>query len=370
MREVSPKWDPGYEQEPRPLSGCRDSMGPRKEDLMCGRWEGVLMVATMLLASCSNEASEGVPKPKPAVQRDVSAPLPTGDTGAIDLASLRGRITFGVGTDIDTTEVYVVGADGSALAQLTDNDAADFDPSWSPDGSRIAFRSQRDGNDEIYVMDADGSHPRNVTRDPAADWGPEWSADGRWIAFNSGRDSNRDLHGFVVDPEGKRLRSLGDLFVEYPSWSPDGKRIAFMSQTYEAAGGNYEIFVMSADGSDVTRLTNFIGDDGWPAWSPDGTRIAFTSIRDDCRYSRARDCETIDDLGEYHTLYVMNPDGSELTRISKVFGQFPVWSPDGKYIAFTPAPDGIYVMRPDGSDLTLIPTDGLPAEPEMPDWTY
>jgi TolB protein len=172
-----------------------------------------------------------------------------------------------------------------------------------------------------------------------------------------------------LDPQGNNLRSLGDLFVEHPSWSPDGKRIAFMSQTFEAAGGNHEIFVMNADGSGVTRLTNFEGVDGSPPWSPHGTKIAFTSIRDDCRYSKAKDCEIIDDLGEYRTLYVMNPDGSDLTQISKVFGQFPVWSPDGEYIAFTPAPDGIYVMRPDGSDLTLIPTEGLPAEPEMPDWT-
>ncbi|HET6770355.1 MAG TPA: hypothetical protein VFH75_01780 [Actinomycetota bacterium] len=335
---------------------------------MSPTWKGPLLVAGVLLASCTSGASNvETPGQRPA-PRDRAADLPTGDTGAINLSSLEGRIAFGVGTDIVSTEVYAVNANGSGLIRLTRNDVADFDPSWSPDGSRIVFRSQRDGNDEIYVMRENGSGARNITHNPAVDWGPEWSADGQWIAFNSGRDSNRDLHGFVVDPRGNQLRSLGDLFVEYPSWSPDGKRIAFMSQTYEAAGGNYEIFVMNADGSDVTRLTNFIGVDGWPAWSPDGTRIAFTSIRDDCRYSKAKDCETIDDLGEYHTLYVMNSDGSDLSRISKVFGQFPVWSPDGEYIAFTPAPDGIYVMRPDGSDLTLIPTEGLPAEPEMPDW--
>jgi Tol biopolymer transport system component len=332
-------------------------------------WEGALAAAAILLTACSSDASGGRTSQAPRERLETAVSLPDGDTGAIDLASLEGRIAFGVGLDMDTTEVFVVHADGSGLTQLTRNNVADFDPSWSPDGRQIVFRSQRDGNDEIYVMKADGNRPRNLTHEPATDWGPEWSADGRWIAFNSGRDSSRDLHGFVMDIEGGHLRSLGDLFVEYPSWSPDGKRITFMSQTWEAAGGNYEIFVMNSDGSGVTRLTNFIGDDGWPAWSPDGTRIAFSSIRDDCRFSDDKDCEKTGDVGEFHTLYTMNADGSDLTRVSKVFGQFPVWSPDGGYIAFTPAPEGIYVMRPDGSDLTLIPTPGLIAEPEMPDWT-
>ena len=108
----------------------------------------------------------------------------------------------------------------------------DRGPFWSPDGSRIAFTSQRDRNDEIYVMDADGSNQRRLTNDPAQEW---WS-----------------------------------------SWSPDGSRIAFVSNR----DGNNEIYVMDADGSNQQRLTNNPAGDSIPSWSADGSRITFQSDRD------------------------------------------------------------------------------------------
>jgi Tol biopolymer transport system component len=291
-------------------------MSAQKEGRMGRRSAPILLSALLLLAACS---TAGEPR---TTHRAARAPLPTADTRAIDLASLEGRFVFGAGGDsLESTEVYTARADGSGLAQLTDNGIPDFDPSWSPDGSEIVFRRHHDGDDEIYVMSSDGSAPRNLTNDPAVDWGPEWSPDGRWIVFNSGRDSYRDLHGFVMTPEGRRLRRLADdLFIEYASWSPDGKKIAFSSQ------------------------------------------------RDDCAFTDRAGCQDLNDIGEFHTLYVMDADGSNQTRVSDVFGQFPVWSPDGELIAFTPAPGGIYVMRPNGSDLTLIAIDGLAGDPQMPDW--
>ena len=91
----------------------------------------------------------------------------------------------------------------------------------------------------------------------------------------------------------------------------------------------------------------------------------FSTQRDDCRSSNAADCLTTGDIGPWHTLYVMNADGSDQRRLTRTFGQFAVWSPDGQYILFAPFLD---VIRADGTGLIRLPVQGAPTEPEMPDW--
>jgi Tol biopolymer transport system component len=284
----------------------------------------------------------------------------------IDVSSLDGRIVFSSATD----DVYVIDADGSGLQRVTRSGDLDFDPTWSPDGRRIAYRHQT-GDDlttELFVIGTDGSRPHNLTRsDGVADWGPDWSPDGSWIAWNSDRDEpdGGTLHGFVMRPNGSGIRPITNrVWVEYPTWSPDGSAIAFMAQTPEGTD-NYEIFTINVDGTGLKRLTHSPGSDGWPAWSPDGRRIVFSSVRDDCAYSEAEDCLTTGDIGPYHTLYIMGSDGSGERRLNRTFGQFSAWSPDGAYILFAPY---LNVIRPDGTGLTRIPVEGLPGEPEMPDW--
>ena len=132
-------------------------------------------------------------------------------------------------------------ADGSGQTRLTYDPEPDFRPSWSPDGRRIAFDSFRDENSEVYVMNADGSGQTRLTNHPAHDFGPSWSPDGGRIAFASERDGN----SFASDHDG-----------------------------------NVEIYVLNADGSGQTRLTDNPAYDDTPSWSPDGGRIAFASERD------------------------------------------------------------------------------------------
>lgn len=120
-------------------------------------------------------------------------------------------------------------ADGSGVTRLTDNDAGDWSPDWSPDGRRIAFTSDRNGNRDIYVMDADGSGATRLTDNDAVDHAPDWSPDGQRIAFHSGRDENWDI--YVMNPDGSDIARLTDNDAEdgSPAWSPGGQRIAFSS---------------------------------------------------------------------------------------------------------------------------------------------
>ena len=163
----------------------------------------------------------------------------------------------------DGGHIRVVNADDSGLTSLTTGRY----PEWSPDGERIAFYSSRSGSSEIHVMDADGSDIAQITsygsrlRDPGP---PSWSPDGRRIAFTSDKDDRgRAPQIYVMDADGSDVVQLTNhpSGNGVPSWSPDGRRIAFIS------GRDGEIYVMNADGSGATRLTNNPAPDLSPAWT-------------------------------------------------------------------------------------------------------
>jgi TolB protein len=130
-------------------------------------------------------------------------------------------------------------------------------------------------------------------------------------------------------------------------------------------GSQYDVFVMNANGSDVRRLTTSPATDGWPTWSPDGASIAFSSTRDDCGQQSPADCLSTGDIGPYHTLYVMTPDGSAQRRVSTAFAQVADWSPDGRYLVFE-GQSGLTVLSADGATMGTIPVDA--GAPGFPDW--
>ena len=227
--------------------------------------------------------------------------------------------------------------------------------------SMIAFRrgNHGDHSSEIYVMDADGSNAVNLTNNAARDDQPAWSPDGSKIAFGSDRNGNREIH--VMNADGSdhfNLTTTPTISEFRPAWSPDGSKIAFGARSF---GTNSEIYVMDADGSNRVRLTNNPADDSGPAWSPDGSRIAFTSLRDGNR-----------------EIHVMNADGSgrpvNLTN-NEVSDDSPAWSPDGSRIVFKrtctsslncpTSPSGLYVMDADGSNVVRFTND---AEDHWPTW--
>jgi Tol biopolymer transport system component len=161
-------------------------------------------------------------------------------------------------------ELYAMNADGSGQARLTRNDAEDYDPDWSRNG-RIAFASGRDGNAEIYVMNPDGSGVARLTTDPAVEFNPAWSPDGSRIAFHSQR-SKVSMNIYVMNADGSGVTRLTETaYDDYnPAWSPDGAEITF--QSTRDSHPAMEIYRMHADGSDETRLTMQAGNDFVPDW--------------------------------------------------------------------------------------------------------
>ena len=239
-------------------------------------------------------------------------------------------------------DIFIMISDGSKPRNLTRNRTSrDLHPSWSPDGRKIAFESHSEDDSDVYVIGADGKNLIQLTNAAESDGHPSWSPDGLKITFTSRRDGNftgqffaLDLEVFVIDADGGNVVRL-TRSVESdadPSWSPDGKKISFESQR----DLDYEIYAMDADGENVVRLTQSPGWDSDPSWSPDGKRIAFRSVRD-------RDYE----------ICVMDGDGGNVVRLTQSPGWDgePSWSPNGKKIAFASSRDGnseIYVMDADG----------------------
>ena len=262
---------------------------------------------------------------------------------------------------IPALEIYVMDADGANQRRLTNNPASDSSPAWSPYGKHIAFVSNRDGHvdghgfttSEIYVMGADGSNPQNLTNNPSDDRQPSWSPDGKRIVFSSDRDAGRDnphnIEIYVMNADGGNPQRLTENLNEdkYPSWSPDGERIVFSARreghVENKFGITYEIYVMDADGGNEQRLTDNRNNDWDPVWSPDGNRIAFES-------DRKGDVVNFD-------IYVMDADGGNLQKLTnnRAWNGGPSWSPNGERIAFWSNKDDkfkadIYVMDADGGN--------------------
>lgn len=273
----------------------------------------------------------------------VASGAPTQTEGKIVFYSERGA----------NAELYVMNADGTDLVRLTTNASNEFCPDWSPDGTRIAYESDRDDprpvscfpncTFKIYVMNADGTGERRLMDLPGLEGHPDWSPDGRSIAFHADRNGDGKNEIYTVPAEGGEPRLvLGDAFDNTaPDWSPDGASIAFMSDRE----GGYDIFVVAVDGSGLRKVADTGINDYFPDWSPDGTQILFF----------AANWPTVK-----QTIYVVGRDGTRLvalTATSRVVNEGAQWSPDGERIVFQSDRDynfEIYSMKPDGTDVVRL----------------
>ncbi len=161
------------------------------------------------------------------------------------------------------SEIFRRPVDGGKATRLTFSESIETSPSWSPNGYEIVFMSDRSGQPMLYVMDRDGSNTRRITYDYNYCGGPAWSPKGDRIAF-AAMDEGNNFNIYTISPDGSNPVKLttGAGSNEHPSWSPDGRHLVFMS----TRTGSPEIFVMDADGKNVTRIS-YSGGNSMPSWS-------------------------------------------------------------------------------------------------------
>ncbi len=310
------------------------------------------VVPTPVTAAAPTAASETETAPTEAPPTPTASPEDEEDVAP-------SRIVFYSDRD-GSAEIYTMNADGSDPRRLTSNRFSDTSPVWSPDGSRIAFISNRNDPDantcfpdcyeQLYVIDAGGGNEDRLLETDFSTLHPDWHPDGTKLSF----DTEFNLKGnvYVFDVDGSELRLLiEDGF--WADWSPDGSQIAFAS----ARDGNVEIYVANADGTGQKRLTQNTRLDYFPAWSPDGRSIAFSTL-------------------EEQQIYVIDANGGDERQLThRGLNEDPAWSPDGAWIAFQSARDGnfeIYRLRVEDALGEAVVEQRLThgsGDDYWPDWT-
>jgi formylglycine-generating enzyme required for sulfatase activity len=308
----------------------------------------LLLVSLVLIAGCGGV--EPPPTSLPTVPTaDAPAPSPVPPPATPEQASPtatvavegegRGLIAFYSDRD-GNPEIYVMNPDGGDQRRLTFDPSEDSSPDLSPDGSQVAFISDRDDPQagqcfpdcryQLYMINTDGSEEHRLLETEFRTLHPDWHPDGTKLSFDTESDLSGDI--YQVNAGGSGLqRLIEDGF--WADWSPDGRQIVFASKR----DGNVELYVADADGGSQRRLTESTTLEFFPAWSPDGRRIAYATV-------------------EQKQIFVMDAHGAEpgsgnvqqLTFQGDAEG--PSWSPDGTQIVFQSSRDGdfeIYALDVD-----------------------
>ena len=262
------------------------------------------------------------------------------------------QIVFATNRNGQKTEIYKMLTDGSGLSRLTTNTFNDFEPNFARDGSRIVFTSDRNNSrNEIYSMKPDGSDVQRLTNTTGWNTAASYSDDGNKIVFISKRTGNEKL--FIMDADGSNQIQINTPsyvgYLLHPRFDPTGTRIVYDAlQGISPTASAHAIFAVNIDGTNHATLTDLVSTQFQvnieASYSPDGTKILFTSTRDTPDNSSAE-------------LYMMNADGTNETRITNTTyreGE-PVFNPEGTRIAFHNLTAGkLYSINLDGSDLQLI----------------
>ena len=247
-------------------------------------------------------------------------------------------------------QLFVYDTSRLRLDLLYESPGVDTQPAWSPDGKRLAFASNQDGNFEVYILNLETGVVFNLTRNPADDRYPAWSPDGQRILFTTDRDGNQEIYATTLDATDVVNLTQNPANDLQPSWFIN-ERVVFASDRDK----NLEIYMMNPDGTGQFNLSNNPGaDDFDPSGAPDASLIAFTSNRDG----------NLD-------IFVMGLDGGSQRNLSNNPAQdeTPVWSPDSQWVAFASNRDAnweVYVIRRDGTQPYNVTS--LPTEDRSPSW--
>jgi Tol biopolymer transport system component len=298
----------------------------------------ILVGGVLVLSSGSDESSDETVESESPAQSEPPSSIPSGftniytidvDSGSIDsitdnaqgeLAagpawSDRGKIVFGEASSGERlAHLFVINADGTGRKRIQTSISHLFQPTWAPDGRRVAVVRLGSG---IYVIDVASGSAHRVTRDESDD-GPAWSPDGRTIAFTRQVTStNPELHRVNASGGGIRRLTRDRFQQSNPAWSPDGSRIVFAEQQ---TNGNWGLVSMGLDGSDRKLLTSLRISCQDPAWSPDGKKVAFV-----LQESSGESLAVVDASGG-------TPRRLDTKKLIQVAS--PSWSPNSKKIVF------------------------------------
>jgi TolB protein len=277
----------------------------------------VLGASTLLaiaLAGCGSK-SVTAPPADDSVPASDSAPSWSPDGTKIAYAHSAGTVE-----PAERAGIYVVDALGGVPIQLLSGSFGY--PDWSPDGHTLAFTGRRNEHSGgVFTMQATGESLKVLSWD----WGyaVKWSRDGSMLAYET-YDATRVYRLWLMASDGTGSRSLNpsgsDSWFE-PDWSPDGLRLVHVR--LGAGIPEAQLFVMDADGGGEQRLTNDGFEARYPAWSPDGEWIAWGSWH-----------------GKISELWVMKSDGSQARKVAN--GYWPEWAPDSRHIVCTAPVSGAY----------------------------